>query len=126
MCRELFVVNHEVTHWVKDREYFKAHPTDIIHACSSDSFEKTYWNNCMSEVDIIERQTNYLNTAILMPRDLIKREFFKRLRFKHIPEDAIKYEVYMKKVIKQLANEFGLNFNPVLYRLYDLKILKRD
>lgn len=80
----------------------------------------------MSDVDIIERQNNYLNAAVLMPRNVIKREFFKRLRFKTIPSEPIKYEVYMKKYIKSLADDYGLNFNPVLYRLYDLGILKRE
>jgi hypothetical protein len=31
----------------------------------------------------------------------------------------------MKAYVKKLADEFGLNYNPVLYRLYDLGVLKR-
>ena len=79
----------------------------------------------MTEVEVIERQTNYLNAAVLMPRYLIRKEFFKRLRYKNIPEGPIEYTRYMQKHIKSLADDFGLNYNPVLYRLYDLNILKR-
>ena len=124
-CKETFDCTHEISHWIKDKNYFESHPTDCIHICKSDDFEKTYWNNSMSELDVIERQTNYLAAAILMPGELIKKEFFKRLRYKNIPDKAIKYEKYMKKVINELAKEFDLNFNPVLYRLYDLNILER-
>lgn len=123
--KEIFVCGHEVMHWVKDKEYFKTHTTDVIHACKEDVFEKTFWNNKMTEVEVIERQTNYLNAAVLMPRYLIKKEFFKRLRYKNIPEGPIEYTRYMQKHIKSLADDFGLNYNPVLYRLYDLSILKR-
>lgn len=123
--KELFDCTHEITHWIKDNDYFKSHTIDCFHICKYDDFEKTYWNNQMTELDIIERQTNYMNAAILMPRDLIKKEFFSRLRYKKIPDEAIEYKPFMKKVIGELAKEFGLNFNPVLYRLYDLNILKR-
>ena len=123
--KERFVSGHEAMHWVKDKNYFRTHTTDVIHACKEEVFEKTYWNNKMSKEDIIERQTNYLNAAVLMPRNLIKKEFFKRLRYKNIPDGPIEYMLYMRKHIKSLADDFGLNYNPVLYRLYDLNILKR-
>lgn len=123
--KERFVAGHEAMHWIKDKDYFKAHTTDVLHACKDEVFEKTYWNNRMSGEEIIERQTNYLNAAVQMPRDLIKSEFFKKLRYKNIPEGSIEYMSYMKKYIKSLADSFGLNYNPVLYRLYDLNILKR-
>lgn len=123
--KERFVTGHEAMHWVKDKDYFKTHGTDVIHACKEEVFEKTYWSNRMSEEDIIERQTNYLNAAVQMPKNLIKREFFKRLRYKNIPEGPIEYTRYMQKHIKSLADDFGLNYNSVLYRLYDLNILKR-
>ncbi len=123
--KERFVAGHESMHWIKDKDYFNTHTTNVIHACKEEAFEKTFWNNKTSEIDVIERQTNYLNAAVQMPRDLIKREFFKRLRYKNIPEGPIEYERYMQKYIKGLADDFGLNYNPVLYRLFDLSILKR-
>lgn len=124
--KERFVSGHEAMHWAKDENYFRTHTTDIIHACKEDTFENTFWNIKMSEIDVIERQTNYLNAAVQMPRELIKREFFKRLRYKNIPNSPIEYKKYMKACIRSLANDFGLNYNPVLYRLYDLNILKRE
>ena len=124
--KEVFVCNHEISHWIKDQKYFKDHPNDVIHVCKGEAFEKTRWNNGMSEIDIIERQTNYLNAAILMPRDVTKKEFFKILRWKNIPNEPIKYEKYMARGIKALSDILEINFNPVLYRLYDLNILIRE
>ena len=121
----LFVATHECSHWIKDQEYFKNHTTNVIHACGEKRLKGTSWNRCMTDEEILERQTNYLAAAILMPKDLIKKEFFRRLRFKTIPESAIKCESYMKPVIRQLSIELGLNYGPVLYRLQDLKILQR-
>ena len=123
--KERFVVGHEVTHWIKDIDYFTAHPVDQVLACSKEHYEKTYWNRDMSERDIIERQCNYMNAALQMPRHLIKKEFFKLLRYKNIPDEPIKYKGYMKGCISKLAEGFELNFNPVLYRLYDLNVLAR-
>ncbi len=123
--KEKFVAGHESMHWIKDQEYFKNNPINIIHACKNEAFINTYWNNKMSEIDIIERQTNYLNAAVMMPKNVLKEEFFKRLRYKNIPNEPIDYKKYMQKHIKSLADDFGLNYNPILYRLYDLNILKR-
>ena len=122
---EAFVVGHEVCHWIKDVLYFKNHPTDFLQICSKESINNTTWNNSFTELDVIERQTNYL-AALFMPRNLIKLEFFKRLRYKNIPPEPIEYKIYMRKVIKSLADDFNLNYNPILYRLYDLNILKRN
>lgn len=71
--KEVFVCNHEISHWIKDQDYFRDHPNDVIHVCRGEAFKKTYWNSKMSDLDIIERQTNYLNAAILIPRDVIKK-----------------------------------------------------
>ena len=124
--KEVFVCTHEITHWIKDQDYFKSHANTIIQVCDQESLEKTHWNNKMSDIDTIERQNNYLCTAVIMPRDILKKEFFKLLRYKNIPEKQIQYLPYMKKHIAKLANDFGINYNPVLYRLYDLNILARS
>ena len=124
--KEVFICLHECGHHIKDKNFFETHENDVYHICAKQDFEKTSWSNNINEIDIIERQTNYLAAAILMPRDIIKREFFRKLRFKNIPQEPIKLMPYMKKYVKELAVEFGVNYNPVLYRLYDLKILERE
>lgn len=123
--KEMFVCTHENCHWIKDLEYFKDHPENIIQICDSKSLEKTYWNSKMSDRDIIERQNNYLCAAVIMPRDVIKKAFFKSMRYKNIPDKSIEYKPFMKKHIAILANMYGINYNPVLYRLFDLNILIR-
>ena len=123
--KERFVCGHEISHWIKDQKYFKNHPTDVIHACGEEACSKTYWNSKMSELDIIERQTNYLNAAILMPRNAIIKGFEKISRYKYFPDHPLEFRPYMKAYVRKLADAYGLNYNPVLYRLYDLDVLKR-
>jgi len=124
--QERFLCNHEVSHSIKDTQYFIDHPSNMVQICGAQNFGSTYWDSKMSEIAIIERQTNYLNAAILLPRDVVKREFFRRLRYTYIPEEPIAYTVYMKKHIAKLADEYGVNYNVLLYRLYDLNILSRN
>lgn len=122
-CRERFIVAHELSHWIKDKRYFEEHPDTIAQTCKKNDFGITYWKSGMSELEIIERQTNYLCAAILMPQDVIRESFFRTGRYKNIPQDAVKFKPYMKQWVAILASQYGLNFNPVLYRLKDLNII---
>ena len=124
--KERFVSGHEIMHWIKDKEYFEKSTSNGLHICDNGAFNSTCWNQEMGELDIIERQTNYLNAAVLMPKELIKKEFFRRLRYKNIPLLPLKEERYMIFVLKDLAKSFGLNLSPIRYRLYDLNILERN
>lgn len=123
--RERFVANHESMHWVKDKPFFSTRNNGILQICNEKTTNSTYWSNQMSGEEIVERQTNYLNAAVLMPKDITINTFFKLARFKNIPTEPIDYMSYMTKHVAKLAKMFGLNFRPVLYRLYDLNILKR-
>lgn len=122
-CSERFVVTHEASHWLKDKRYFEEHPDSVAHTCTRNDFGKTYWDSNMTDLEIIERQSNYLGAAILMPRDVITASFFKAGRYKNIPNDPIVFKPYMKAWIAKIAPQFGMNFNPVLYRLKDLNVI---
>ena len=74
-------------------------------------------------VEIIERQANYLGAAIHMPRDVITDAFFKAGRYKHRPTGPIEFKGFMRKWIAEIAPQFGMNFNPVKYRLKDLNVI---
>ena len=122
---ENFVVGHECSHWIKDQTYFQTHADrDVLHLCQKTDFGTTWWNDdTMSEEQILERQTNYLNAAILMPRDVIKREFFRIARYKNIPSSPLPYQSYMRGWISKLSTMYDVNFGPVEYRLRDLGII---
>ena len=122
-CSERFIVTHEAAHWIKDKEYFESHPDSMLQTCYKNDFEKTYWSNSMSELEIIERQANYLGAAIHMPRDVITDAFFKAGRYKHRPTGPIEFKGFMRKWIAEIAPQFGMNFNPVKYRLKDLNVI---
>ena len=77
----------------------------------------------MSELEIIERQANYLDAAIHMPQKTITEAFFKAGRYRHIPDKPIEFKGYMRAWIAEIAPKFGMNFNPVKYRLKDLNVI---
>lgn len=122
-CSERFVVTHEAAHWIKDKLYFEKHPDSVAHTCSRNDFGKTYWSSNMTDLEIIERQANYLSAAIHMPRKIITESFFKAGRYKNIPNDPIAFQPYMKGWIAKIAPQFGMNFNPIIYRLKDLNVI---
>lgn len=120
---ERFIVTHEAAHWIKDKDYFETHPSSVLQTCFQNDFTKTIWNNNMSELEVIERQASYLCAAILMPREVIIDAFFKAGRYKHRPTRPVEYRSYMRKWIADISLQFGINFNPVKYRLKDLEII---
>ncbi|MCR5149698.1 MAG: ImmA/IrrE family metallo-endopeptidase [Clostridiales bacterium] len=122
-CSERFVVTHEASHWLKDKRYFEARPDSVVHTCTKNDFGKTIWDSNMTELEIIERQANYLGAAILMPRDVITESFFKAGRYKNIPKKPIAFQPYMKGWIAKIAPQFGMNYNPTFYRLKDLNVI---
>ena len=122
---ENFVVAHEASHWIKDKEYFMGNPDNVFQVCSKNSFNQTNWTAEMKELDIIECQTNYMAAAILMPRDILKAEFFRLLRFKNIPQSPLQLQRFMFGTIQKLSKIFNVNFNPVKYRLMDIGVLER-
>ena len=124
--KELFVCTHEIGHSIKDKDFFRAHPKNKIQMCSENSLNRCCWDETMSEEDVIESQNNYLTAALLMPREVIKRQFFKILKFRTIPFDPLAFKAYMKKAVAEIAKGFGVNYNPVLYRLCDIGVLDRE
>lgn len=122
---ETFVACHEAMHWVKDQNFFSNNNRTISQICKNDIDLNSNYNSNSKE-DVIERQTNYLSAALLLPKEPLKRAFFTMLRFKNIPSKPIKYEVWMNKAIKGIADMVGINFNLVKYRLFQLKILTNN
>lgn len=124
--KEKFVANHESMHWVKDKAFFLKIDNSILQICNKDSFSKTNWNENMSSIDIVERQTNYLNAAVLMPRNVIIKEFLKAIRYTFVPSNPIELKKWMFGAINKIAKAYGVNFNVVKYRLQDLGILEKE
>ena len=124
-CEENFIVAHEASHWIKDKDFFENNIDTVSHICRKNDMGKTYWDRRMTDLEIVECQTNYLAAAILMPRDMIKTKFFDLLRYANIPQRPIQYQTYMNRHIKELSKIFDVNFNPVKYRLIDIGVLER-
>lgn len=123
--KENFVVCHEAMHWYKDQEYFLSLDDTFIQICKKNSFDDFRLYKNFTNLEIIESQTNYLAAALLLPNEILKETFFKIGRYRNIPDKPIKYEIYMKKWIKEISEIYRVNFNLVLYRLYDIGVLKK-
>ena len=124
--KELFVCTHEIGHAIKDKDFFRAHPKNKIQMCSENSLNRCYWDATMSKEDLIESQNNYLTAALLMPRDVVKSQFFEILKWRNMPSEPVEFKGFMKKAIGEMAKGFGVNYNPVMYRLCDIGVLSRD
>lgn len=121
--RETFVAFHEAMHWIKDKEYF-TNDDNCIHI---DSIAQMYSKYDDPKSKKVERETNYLVGAFLMPYDLIKKEFFKRIGYKNIPSKPIKFDKHtMTKGVGEIADILKVSISVVLYRLVDLHIIYRE
>ena len=122
---ENWIVTHESSHWIKDQDFFANEAETTLQVCRNNDFNGTYWWRGMPTLELIERQTNYLTGAILMPREITKDRFFEICRYKNIPQHPIKFQNYLKGYVAKLAKEFNVNYNPMLYRLYDIEVIER-
>lgn len=121
--KETFVVFHEAMHWIKDKEYFTK-DDNCIHI---DSIAEMYSKYDDLKSKKIERETNYLVGAFLMPCDLFKKEFFKRNGYKNIPTKTIKFDKRtMTKGAGEIADILKVSISVVLYRLVDLHIIYNE
>ena len=120
---EMFAVAHEGCHIIKDRHYFEEHSSEVASIYRANDSKRIYWKGNEPTVELIERQNDYLTAAVIMPKEQIKTEFFKALRWKTIPNEPIEFEPYMKRGIAALVKLYDIGFNVVKYRLQDINVL---
>lgn len=89
---ETFVACHEAMHWIKDKKFFSDNNKTISQICKND-MKFNIGSKVKVKEGIIERQTNYLSTALLLPKEALRKTFFAILRYKNIPKELLKYEV---------------------------------
>lgn len=122
-CSETFAVAHEGCHVIKDKRYFEEHTDEVASICKANDSKRVYWKGTEPTLELIERQNDFLTAAVIMPKEQIKNEFFRILRWKNVPSQPIKFEDYMKQGIGVLAKRYDIGFNVVKYRLQDIGVL---
>lgn len=120
---ENFAVAHEGCHCIKDKRFFEERAGEVASICRSNDSKKVYWRGSEPTIELIERQNDYLTAAVIMPKEQVKREFFKALRWKNIPNEPIDFKGYMKRGIGALGKIYDIGFNAVKYRLQDIGVL---
>lgn len=122
-CSETFAVAHEGCHVIKDKRYLEEHADEVASICKANDSKRVYWKGTEPTLELIERQNDFLTAAVIMPKEQIKNEFFRILRWKNVPSQPIKFEDYMKQGIGVLAKRYDIGFNVVKYRLQDIGVL---
>lgn len=122
-CVENFTVIHECFHWLLHKDYFE-NTENSIQCCSEDTlFGKFFSLN--AEIATLEHQANRCAACFLMPKNAVSSEFMKNARMQNKPYSPLP-EREMKKYIAQTANQFGVNFNPMKYRLQELGFIQKQ
>lgn len=124
--KENHTVIHECFHYKIHERCFRRED-GFQHYCKKDAFDP--WGNRrrpMSALEINEYQANYCAAAFLMPKTAVENAFIKSIRMTHKPEQPLPYADWMKKYIAELAKEFSVNFNPMKYRLQQLKLIEKE
>lgn len=120
---ENFTVIHECFHWLLHRRIFESDNADDFQCCSEKSvFSKMFLQN--ETVRILEHQANRCAASFLMPRKAVINEFMDIAKMKNCPQTPLP-ERNMKKYIAETAKRFGVNFNPIKYRLQELGFIQK-
>ena len=120
---EMFAVAHEGCHAIKDRRYFEEHSGEVASICKANDSKRVYWKKNMPTIELIERQNDYLTAAVIMPKDQVRTEFFKAIRWRNTPNEPIEFKPYMKRGIGALMKLYNIGFNAAKYRLQDIGVL---
>ena len=120
---EMFAVAHEGCHVIKDRRFFEEQLGEVASICRANDSKRIYWRRNMPTTELIERQNDYLTAAVIMPKEQVRAEFFKAIRWRNIPSEPIRFEDYMKRGINALMRLYDIGFNAAKYRLQDIGVL---
>ncbi len=123
--KENYTVVHECFHWLLHQYYFSENDSDAFHSCSKDSFTIFGCSEDDSAINILEWQANYAAACFLMPQEDVSQAFIKRLRLKGFPQKPLEMKRWVNAHISMLAKQFGVNFNPMKYRLQELKLIQK-
>lgn len=124
--RERFIVIHECFHYLIHPKCFRI-SDGMGQYCKKESFNP--WakeRSKMTALEIIEYQANYCAAAFLMPKTAVSKAFIGSIKMKSIPEKPLKYERWLNPHIVKLSKTFGVNFNPMKYRLQQLNLIASD
>lgn len=121
--RERFIVTHECFHYLLHPRCFK-NSDGMGQYCKKENFNP--WSRerpKMTALEIIEYQANYCAAAFQMPRIAVSQAFVASLKMKGVPEKPLRFERWINPHISKLAKAFGVNFNPMKYRLQQLNLI---
>ncbi len=115
---ENFTVAHECFHFDNHQSFFE----NIGQSISS--FQANYLAQQQDEqnpIHILERHANYGSAAFMMPRMAVINGASDILGYRYVP---IQFSDDLKCDIEKLGTLFGVNYQPMKYRLQQLKIIQ--
>ena len=122
---ENFACLHEGSHRIKDKKFYLENPQLIKDVFDYANTSETFKTKECYLMDVIERQTNYLASAIALPKEVITKDFLHRIGYKTIPNYPIEFDANCFDAINEISEIVGLNPSPIYYRLTDLNLIQR-
>ena len=122
--KENYTVVHECFHWLLHQYYFSENDSDACHTCGNDFLSIFGCSEDDTAINIIEWQANYAAACFLMPQEEVTQVFMHIARLKRFPQQPLEMKSWMNAYIAKTAKQFGVNFNPMKYRLQELKLIQ--
>ena len=117
--RENFTVMHEVFHQVLHKNCFRREAANYVHESTKAAIQGGK-RELKTSLDFIEYQANACAAAFLMPKELTKSVYSKKI----LATPAAKTNKLLEEImIAEMAGEFSVSNKAMKYRLQNLKLI---
>ena len=107
-----FTFLHEIFHFEKHK--------DVI----DEKYHITQQNNMYGNK--LEQEANYGASLFLMPERAVKNVFMEEFVLHETPRYPLPFYYSTKPVIQKMAQIFGVNYSPMVYRLQELSLINKS
>lgn len=123
--KERFTVMHECFHWILHQKCYQRFRKEYSAICTSSMMRNTN-KKPMTALEINEWQANYCAASFLMPKTAVEHVFSQALGQETVIGSYLDpCDGKVKSAIHESAEQFGVHYSPMLYRLQGLQIVKK-
>lgn len=122
--RELFTIGHEFGHFLLHQKL--RINQELMNSFSDSKFDfKIGKNRLENPRHWVEWQANYFSASLLLPKASIIAKAWQYQNAKHnlIFDDNYDNQKKFRRIIKKLANHFGVSKTSIIYRLKELNMI---
>lgn len=124
--RKNFTVMHELFHFKYHKKSFIKRNGGLKKVLETDIF-RSYEEKKkgMTALEILEWQANYMAAAFLIPKNALVNEINNLFPNSIVDSENIKPMILRKSTIEKLAIKFSVSYQPMIYRMQSLNILRK-